>query len=96
MPFCLFSFFLDFANQVVRHFVIQCTACFHSNTRGLNTTAVQLQEMGTFHGVPLLSQVMEHIMTGEAVMWKNVKLTNSKVILISFLNSRMVPLLIYK
>ena len=29
--------------------------------------------MGTFNGVPLLSQVMEHIMAGETVMWKNVQ-----------------------
>ena len=48
-------------------------AYFHSNTMGLNTTAVQLKAMGTLCGVPLQSLLMDHIMPGEIVIQRNVK-----------------------
>ena len=56
-------------------------AYFHSNTMGLNTTAVQLKAMGTLCGVPLQSLLMNHIMPGTSVKQPNVE----KVM--SFLNT---------
>ena len=38
---------------------------FHSNMTELITIPAHLKTMGKLHGVPLLSQVMEHMMTME-------------------------------
>ena len=63
-------------------------ASFHSNTRGLNTTTVQLKAMGILLGVPLQSLVMGITLPGEIVILQNAE----QVILISFLNNGTVPL----
>ena len=56
---------------------MQSPASFHSNTRGLNTTTVQLKAMGSLRGVPLIPVRMEArgfgLHTGETVMsWEAV------------------------
>ena len=48
-------------------------ASFHSNTRGLNTTNVQLKTMGILLGVPLQSLVMGITLAGEIVIPQNAE-----------------------
>merc|ERR1719356_1178365 len=57
-------------NAVVRRPMLS-PASFHSNTRGLNTTTVQLKTMGILLGVPLQLLVMGITLPGEIVMLQN-------------------------